>query len=133
MGVFSKISSKTFSVFGFIELIIGLFLPSLKVYGIGNHYLVILCSPIMMLYDYKKKYEKHIKPCPKINIAKYINILVFIILYAIIVILGVAVLGIILELLLEYIRPVVQFIVNHFEKIMQIINLIYLLFSLRSQ
>ena len=82
--VFSKISSKMFSFFGFIEFIIELYFPSLMDYGIGNYYLIILCSPIMILYDYKKKYEIHIKPCQKINMAKYINIIALIFFYGIV-------------------------------------------------
>jgi hypothetical protein len=54
-NVFAKISSKIFSFFGFIELYIGLFHSQLSTYGIGSYYLLILCAPIMTLYDYKKK------------------------------------------------------------------------------
>ena len=73
-SVFAKISSKIFAIFGFIELFTGLFFPEFSKYGIGQNYLIIICAPIMTLYDYKKKYELHIKPCKKRNIGKCINI-----------------------------------------------------------
>ena len=54
-SVFAKISSKIFAIFGFIELFTGLFFPEFSKYGIGQNYLIIICAPIMTLYDYKKK------------------------------------------------------------------------------
>ncbi len=74
--IFAKISSKIFAFFGLIELYIGLFHSELTVYGIGNNYLLILCAPIMILYDYKKNYEIHIKPFEKINLGGCINFFV---------------------------------------------------------
>ena len=50
--VFTKIGSRNFGIMGVLELIIGLFLPSWSIYGIGGKYLLVLCVPIMTLYDY---------------------------------------------------------------------------------
>ena len=44
--IFSKIGSRMFSVFGILELFIGLSYPSLNVAGIEGKYLLILCAPI---------------------------------------------------------------------------------------
>ena len=63
-------------LFGLIELYIGLFHSELTVYGIGNNYLLILCASIMILYDYKKNYEIHIKPFEKVNLGGCINFFV---------------------------------------------------------
>ena len=52
--IFSKIGSRMFSVFGILELFIGLIFPSWNVAGIEEKYLLILCAPIITLYDYKK-------------------------------------------------------------------------------
>ena len=80
-SVFAKISSIIYAIFGFIELLIGLFFPSLTVIGLGNYYLLILCAPIMILYDYKMKYEIHIYPCKKRNLGIFINIFVSLFFY----------------------------------------------------
>ena len=58
--VFNKIGSRNYSVIGIIELIIGLFLPSWSSAGIGGDYLLILCAPLMALYDYKIDYVLNI-------------------------------------------------------------------------
>ena len=87
--VFSTISTKIFGIFGLIELIIGLFFSSLSAYGIGNNYLLILCAPIMLLYDYKKKFEIHIKPCKKANLTTCIDWSVSIIVNFIAFVLGI--------------------------------------------
>ena len=63
--IFSKIGSRMFSVFGILELFIGLIFPSWNVAGIGEKYLLILCAPIITLYDYKKKHEVHLPCCKK--------------------------------------------------------------------
>ena len=124
-SVFAKISSKMFSFFGFIELFIILFFPHFSAYGIGSNYLLILCSPIKILYDYKKKYELNVKYCKKINFAKFINFFVLIIFYGIIFILGLIDIISILGLLAEYIQPIINLIIDNFQYIMQIIDIYY--------
>ena len=124
-SVFAKISSIIYAIFGFIELLIGLFFPSLTVIGLGNYYLLILCAPIMILYDYKKTYEIHIKPCPKRNIATFIKFFVTFILNIIVLILGLALCALILGVIQKYIQPLVVFIVNNFDYITILANYLY--------
>ena len=124
-NVFAKISSKIFSFFGFIELYIGLFHSELLTYGIGSYYLLILCAPIMTLYDYKKVYEIHIKPCKKINLGKFINFVSSIFLYGIVFLLGFIIFAFAMGTFVKYIKPLVEFIINNFENIIQIFDMLY--------
>ena len=124
-NVFAKISSKIFSFFGFIELYIGLFHSELLTYGIGSYYLLILCAPIMTLYDYKKDYEIHIKPCKKINLGKFINFVSSIFLYGIVFLLGFIIFAFAMGTFVKYIKPLVEFIINNFENIIQIFDMLY--------
>ena len=73
-SVFAKVSSIIFAFFGLVEFYVGLFHPDIAKYGIGNNYLIILCAPIMILYDYKKDYELRIKPCKNNNLGTCVNI-----------------------------------------------------------
>ena len=124
-SVFAKLSSKIFSIFGFIELFIGLFFSDLSSFGIGNNYLLILCSPIMILYDYKKKYEIHIDPCKKRNLGTCINISVSIFFYSIIIILGIIIFDGIDKMMNNFIKPIILFIKENIELILQLIGQIY--------
>ena len=125
-NVFAKVSSKIFSVFGFIELYIGLFHSQLTSYGIGKYFLIIICAPIMILYDYKRDYEIHIRPCKKRNIGSCINISVSIFLYGIVIIVGLVLFGFLIVVFQDYIRPFVQFIIDNFQLIIQVIDIFYL-------
>ena len=121
-SVFAKISSKIFAIFGFIELITGLFFPGLSDYGIGGHYLIILCAPIMILYDYKKKNEIHIRPCKKKDLANCINNSISIIGYIILIFLGLNVFGWIIIIFQEYIVDILQFIIDFYIEIVDILK-----------
>ena len=70
---------------GILELIIGLFVPSFSAYGIGGKYLLILCAPIMTLYDYKKKYVLKFPCCKKGNMSLCFKICFLIIGWAIVI------------------------------------------------
>jgi hypothetical protein len=67
--IFAKIGSRCFGVMGIVELIIGLFLPSWSTVGIGEKYLLIICAPILALYDYKRKYKLKFPCCKKGNMS----------------------------------------------------------------
>ena len=125
-SVFAKISSKVFSIFAFIELIVGLFIPSLSAYGFGSKYLIILCAPIMILYDYKTKYEIHIRPCKKLNMGTCISVLASIILYGTVVILGFVLFAFAIHILDRYVGQLVNLIIEYFSEIIQILELFYL-------
>ena len=71
-----------------IEMIIGLFFPSWTFVGIGSKYLMILCAPIMTLYDYKKKNEVHLPCCKHKDFSKCIKITLNVFVYTILVVLG---------------------------------------------
>ena len=121
-NVFAKLSSKVFSIFGFIELFIGLFYPSFSPYGVGNNYFLILCAPIMILYDYKMKYEIHIYPCKKRNLGICINIFVSLFFYSLICLLLIPLIFQVSIIFLEYISPIVNFIQDNFKIILQFIG-----------
>ena len=90
--VFTKIGSRVFGIMGIIELIIGLFLPSWAKYGIGGTYLLVLCTPIMVLYDYKKKYELRCKCKKNEDMSFKIKLIVLIFGWLIVVIIGIIIL-----------------------------------------
>ena len=119
-AVFARLSSKIFSYFGFIELFCGLF--RFTSIGLGSKYLLILCAPIMTLYDYQKKYEMHIPPCRKKNFASCINLCVYIFFYPTPIALVIVLLAQIAVLISDIIKPLVDFIIQYKDAIIYIIN-----------
>ena len=120
--VFSSIGSKTFGFFGVLELIIGLFWPSWSPSGIGGKYLLVICAPIMALYDYKRKSPMKFPCCNKGNFSLFIKIIVNFILYFIIVILGIFILIYVAGLAIKYIAPIVQLMIEHLDIVGIILN-----------
>ena len=131
--VFAKISSKIFGVFGFIEFIMGYFYPSFSIYGIGNNYLIILCAPIMILYDYQKDYELRIKPCKNRNLGTIVNILTTIFLYGAVFILGILLFHFFISLFDQYLKPLCELIDEQFDLIMKMLDLIYNVYTLNKE
>ncbi len=125
--VFSTISTKIFGIFGLIELIIGLFFSSLSAYGIGNNYLLILCAPIMLLYDYKKKFEIHIKPCKKANLTTCIDWSVSIIVNFIAFVLGIIISMLLIGIFFDKnnIITFVKIVSENYEYIKEIFDTLY--------
>ena len=120
--VFTKIGSRVFSIIGIIELIIGLFLPSWSKYGIGGNYLLILCAPIMTLYDYKKKYKLKFPCCKKGDMTLCFKIVFLIVGWLIVIIMGSAIIAELIILYNDYIKDIANLIINNFEAIVQFIN-----------
>ena len=124
-SVFAKASSQIFSIFGLIELYTGLFHHKLSAYGIGTYYLLILCAPIMILYDYKKKYELRIRPCVKQNFGNCVNISTSIILYGTALIAGFFLFIAFMSIFKKYVKPLVEIVIKNFKNIIQLIDMIY--------
>ena len=113
--VFSSIGSKTFGFLGVLELIIGLFFPSWSKAGIGGKYLLVICAPIMALYDYKRKSPMKFPCCKKGNFSLFLKIIINFILYFIIVILGIFIALGVTALIIKYIKPIVDYLVEHLD------------------
>ena len=122
--VFTSIGSKIFGVLGLIELFIGLFFPSCSLVGIGGKYLLILCSPIMALYDYKKKYHLKFCCCKKGDFSKCIKITIYVIGYLIVIILGLVLLILFFAVFDQYLKPLLEFIITNIDLIVSIVDLI---------
>ena len=112
---FTKIGSRNFGILGIIEMIIGLFLPSWSPSGIGGKYLLVLCAPIMTLYDYKKKYEIKFPCCKKGNMSLCIKIVFLIIGWFVIIVLGIVLSISIFRIFSTYISAITKFIKNNNE------------------
>ena len=121
-NVFAKLSSKIFAIFGFIEFISGLFFTFLSTFGIGGNYLIIVCAPLMILYDYKTKYELHIWPCKNKDSGNCITNFVSIFFNVIVIFLGLAVFGIAEQIVEEKITPLVKFIIKHLKDIIEVLK-----------
>ncbi len=120
--VFSKIGGKIFADFGYLELFFEYFLNELKFIGIGNQYLLLFAVPFILIYDYKKKKEKIICPiCKKRNIKCCINLLIYY-LYFMIFIFGLCDVFIFIDIIKKYIKPIVNFIKEHYKEIKKIIK-----------
>ena len=119
---FATISCRIFGIFGLIELFIGLIIPEISVYGFGNHYLLILCAPIMLLYDYKKKFEIRIKACKICNFACLINFFVSLISIIVLLSFGLLFFTYAFELFEKYIEPLIDFIQDNYEIILRVID-----------
>ncbi len=122
--VFTSIGSKIFGVLGLIELFIGLFFPSCSLVGIGGKYLLILCAPIMALYDYKKKYHLKFCCCKKGDFSKCIKITIYVIGYLIVIILGLVLLILFFAVFDQYLKPLLEFIITNIDLIVSIVDLI---------
>ena len=120
--IFSKVGSYMFSIFGFLELIIGLILPRLSFIGIGAKYLVILCAPVMVLYDYKKKKEIHCCCCKKKDFSLCVKLTINIIGYLIIILLGLIVFFIALYIFAFYIYPILVILYENFDLVLEALS-----------
>ncbi len=123
--VFSKIGSKIFSYFGFLELFVGLFSYKLSAVGIGKYYFSILGAPLIILYDYKKQKKIFIRPCKKRNISKFINFFISFISFFFIFIFGLLDIIFFFNFLAKYITPLGQFIIQNIDDILLFINNLY--------
>lgn len=121
-SVFTKIGSKNFGIFGIIELLIGLFCPSWSVVGIGGKYLLVLCAPIMTLYDYKRKYKVSFPFCKKGDMSRCLKIVLNILGYFIITVLAILILILAFGLIDKLIAPVLDLILENFDFIANVIE-----------
>ena len=119
--VFKKVASKTFLTFGVIELIIGLFISKWSKFGIGSKYLLILCVPIITLYDYKKKAEVKLFCSNKKDYSKCFKAVFNIVGYFFAIIFG-AIFYILLRYFVDtYISPVLEIVIENLDFILQIL------------
>ena len=120
--VFSFLGSKIFGFLGIIEFLIGLFCPSWSPVGIGGKYLLILCAPIIALYDYKKEYVVKFPFCDKGDFSRCLKITVNVVGYFLIVIIGIILFSIAHNFFDEYIQPLAEFMLDHLDLIGEIID-----------
>ena len=120
-SIFAKLSSKIFTIFGMIEFISGLFFPSFTQYGMGGNYLIIISAPLLILYDYKKNYELHIRPCKSRDSGKCISYTFTIISNSIIIICGLAIAGYIIAIVEDHLMDMATFIVDNLKDILVIL------------
>lgn len=121
--VFTKIGSKMFAIFAMIEMIIGLFKPSWTFVGIGSKYLMILCAPIMTLYDYKKKNEVHLPCCKSKDFSKCIKISFNVIGYTLIVLMGIVLASMVLDLFGGTMEEIFSIIADNWDWALEIASL----------
>ena len=120
--VFTKIGSKNFGIFGILELLIGLFRPSWSVVGIGGKYLLVLCAPIMTLYDYKRKYKVSFPFCKKGDMSGCLKIVLNIFGYFIISIFGFALIIIAIGVIGKYIAAILIILLENFDFVVEVIE-----------
>ena len=121
--VFTKIGSKNFAFFGIIELLVGFFFPKWMNVGIGNNYLLILCAPIVAIYDYKKSGKTPFPCCNKGNFSLFFKIIIYLIGFLIVLILGIILLVLFAGFIKLYILPIIEFIIDNFDYIRELIIL----------
>lgn len=122
--IFTKIGSKNFGIFGIFELLIGLICPSWSVVGIGGKYLLVLCAPIMALYDYKKKYKVTFPFCKKGDMSACLKIILNIIGYFIISVFGFIIFIFVAEMLSKYIFPIIDLLLENFDMVVEVLEFI---------
>ena len=123
--VFTKIGSRNFGIMGILELIIGLFVPSWSIYGIGGKYLLVLCAPIMTLYDYKKKYVLKFPCCKKGNMTLCFKIVFLIIGWSIVIILGCFDIKVFLNSFGDILKDLLTLISDNIDSLITIINMFF--------
>ena len=118
--VFSKIGSICFGLLGVLELLIGLFFPSWSAV-IGSKYLLVLCAPIMALYDYKRIYVLNLPCCKQRNFTSCLKIIILVVGWLIVIVFGLEVLSVVLDILREYFVPLIKWVDEHMELVIIII------------
>ena len=126
--IFTSIGSIMFAIFGILEMIIGLFLPSWGVAGIGKNYVLILCATSITVYDYSKEYKMHLCCCKKRNFSILLKIIVYLFGSVLAILLGIALYKIFLQLLKNFIVPLLKAIVNNWDDFGEFVQLLKLLF-----
>ena len=120
--VFKKMASKIFSLLGFVELIIALAFPRWTNIGIGQKYLLILCAPIITLYDYKKKKKVKFPCCNKGDISLCFKIIVNIVGYLVAIVFGVVLFFEISIFIDKYIKDILNIIINNLDLLLGILS-----------
>ena len=121
--IFSKIGSRNFGIMGVLELFAGLFLPSWLPAGIGGSYLLVLCAPIMTLYDYKKEYVLKFPFCKKGNMSLCFKIIFLIISWFFIILIGTIDLVAFFKVFNKYLSVIIKFIKNYFKLALELLKL----------
>lgn len=122
--VFTTIGSRNFGIMGILELIIGLFAPSWSPVGIGGKYLLVLCAPIMTLYDYKRNYVLKFPCCGKGNMTLCFKIILLIFGWILVIILGIFVLVGAIAIIAKYLLPIFEFANENLDIVAFVIDLI---------
>ena len=120
--IFTKIGSKNLGIFGILELIIGLLFSNLSVLGIGGKYLLILCAPIMTLYNYKKKHKVTLSFFKKKDISLCLKIILNVAGYFIITILGIIILIFSISMINDYVIPILDFLLDNFNVVVEVLE-----------
>jgi hypothetical protein len=123
-SAFSTISFRIFAFFGFIELAVGLIFPQISSVGIGNHYLMILCTPIILLYDYKKEFKLHMNRCKILNSPVFINFAISLTAIIIIFFEGLLSYMFVFTLMQQYLLPIYLMIADNYEFLINAFDLI---------
>ena len=121
--IFTKIGSRNFGIMGVLELFAGLFLPSWLPAGIGGSYLLVLCAPIMTLYDYKKEYVLKFPFCKKGNMSLCFKIIFLIISWFFIILIGTIDLVAFFKVFNKYLSVIIKFIKNYFKLALELLKL----------
>lgn len=122
--VFTTIGSRNFGIMGILELIIGLFAPSWSPVGIGGKYLLVLCAPIMTLYDYKRNYVLKFPCCGKGNMTLCFKIILLIFGWILVIILGIFDLVGAIAIIAKYLLPIFEFANENLDIVAFVIDLI---------
>ena len=122
--VFTKIGSKNFGIFGIIELLIGFFFPNMNNIGIGKNYLMVLCAPIVAIYDYKRSSKRPFPCCKKGNFSLFFKIIVYALGFLIVITLGIFLLILLIGFITRYISPLIEFIIDNFDIIIELVKVI---------
>ena len=119
--VFKKIATKTYLLFGVFELLIGFFKTSWINIGIGGKYLLILCTPIIALYDYKKEGKLIIRCFPKKDFSNCFRIIFNVIGYLAMIIVGLALYFVLMKFIDRNLQPLLDLISQNIEVFLTII------------
>ena len=122
--VFTKIGSKNFGIFGIIELLIGFFFPNMNNIGIGKNYLMVLCAPIVAIYDYKRSSKRPFPCCKKGNFSLFFKIIVYALGFLIVITLGIFLLILLIGFITRYVSPLIEFIIDNFDIIIELVKVI---------
>ena len=83
---------------------------------------MVLCAPIVAIYDYKRSSKRPFPFCKKGNFSLFLKIIVYLLGFLIVIILGFYLIILLVGFITNYISPLIEFIIDNFDIIRDLLR-----------